>query len=86
MERGPFLNEKLQKEFGRFVEIVLHTDGRDERFGLSSQRNKALQMERFGTVALPYYVLLDPAGKKVFWQGGGTYSAKEFLEHLKKAP
>jgi hypothetical protein len=45
-----------------------------------------LQMERFGTVALPHYALLDPSGEKVYWQGGGVFNAEEVLEILSKVP
>ena len=76
----------MQKEFGRFVAIVLHTDGKDEEFGESSIRNRELQRERFGTVALPHYVLLDPTGAKVYAQTGGVFSEAEVLAFLKKAP
>ncbi len=78
MERGPFLSRPVQKEFRRFVEILLHTDGPEE-----NRRNRDFQKERFGTIALPYYALLDPTGKKVLWQGGGAYTAEEFAAHLK---
>lgn len=85
MEGGPFLSKVVQKEFGRFVEIVLHTDGGGE-LRESNRRNRDFQRERFGTVALPYYVLLDAAGKKIYWQGGGVYTADDFAAQLRKAP
>jgi len=78
MERGPFLSKPVQKEFRRLVEIVLYTDGPEE-----NRRNRDFQKERFGTIALPYYALLDPTGKKVLWQGGGAYTAEEFAAQLK---
>ncbi|MHC4931143.1 MAG: hypothetical protein ACYTGV_03010 [Planctomycetota bacterium] len=43
-------------------------------------------MERFETVALPHYALLDPTGKKVYWEGGGVFNAEEILEVLKRVP
>lgn len=85
MEGGPFLDRSVQKEFARFVEIVLHTDGGGERFD-SNRANREFQRDRFGTIALPYYVLLDPTGTKVYWQGGGVYTPDEFAEILRMAP
>jgi len=85
MEGGPFLAEVVQKEFARFVEIVLHTDGGGE-LRESNRRNREFQRERFGTVALPYYVLLDPTGTKIYWQGGGVYTAEDFASNLREAP
>jgi hypothetical protein len=68
------------------VGIILHTDGKDAERGPPSQRNRALQMERFGTVALPYYVLMDPTGKEIYWEGGGVFNAEEVLDILAKVP
>jgi len=85
MEGGPFLSEVVQKEFRRFVEIALHTDGGGE-LRESNRRNRDFQRERFGTVALPYYVLMDPTGKKIYWQGGGVYTAEDFADHLRQIP
>jgi len=82
MEGGPFLDERLQKEFGRFVEIRLHNDHSDPKIG---PRNKEIQREQFGTVTMPYYVLIDREGK-VRWNQGGLYSADEFLEKLQSVP
>lgn len=79
MERGPFLSKPVQKEFSRLVEIVLYTDGGD-----ANLPNRDYQKERFGTIALPHYVLLDPTGKKVLWQGGGgNYTGEQFAAHLR---
>ncbi len=79
MERGPFLSKAVQKEFGNLVEIALYTDGPEE-----NRKNRDFQKERFGTIALPYYALLDPTGEKVLWQGGGgNYTAEQFAAHLR---
>ncbi len=86
MESGTFLNENIQKEFGRFVEIVLHTDGRDERFGASSQANLHYLRERFGTVSIPFYAVLDSSGEKIYWRKEGYVNAEEFVAGLQKAP
>jgi len=81
MEGGPFLSKVVQTEFKRFVEIVLHTDGPVE-----NRKHRDFQKERFGTIALPYYVLLDPTDtKRIFWQGGGSYTAEQFAAHLRTA-
>ena len=86
MERGPFLEPDMQKEFSRFVEILLHTDGRDEKYLESSQRNLELQKERFQNVSRPYYALLDPTGTKVYWEDGGVISKERFLKALRSVP
>ena len=86
MEGGPFLSRNMQREFSRFVMVELHTDGRGEEFRESSERNREIQRENYGTAALPYYVLLDPSGRKVYWQGGGPLSEEEFIAKLKSVP
>ncbi len=78
MERGPFLSKPVQKEFRRFVEILLYTDG-----GEQNRSNRDFQKERFGTFALPYYAALDPTGTRVLWQAGGAHTAEEFAASLK---
>ena len=86
MERGPFLDERVQEKFGRFVGIVLHTDGKDDKYFESSQRNIKLQVERFEQRALPYYVLLDPTGTTVYWKGAGVFTVDDVLAALDRVP
>jgi len=86
MEGGPFLDGRVQRQFKRFVGVILHTDGQDEKYRDSSRRNQELQIERYGTRALPYYVLLDPTGTKVYWERAGVFPAEELLEALRKVP
>ena len=85
-EGGPFIDERVQKEFSRFVAIVLHTDGQDEKYFASSKRNGNLQMKRFGTRANPHYVLLDPTGTKDYAQRGGVFTVEELVAFLQLAP
>lgn len=83
MEGGTFLDQRLQKEFERFVEVRLHGDHGN---GEIRDRNREIQRERFGTVALPYYAVTDPTGEKVYWTGEGKVAAEEFLAGLREAP
>jgi len=68
------------------VAIILHTDGQDDKYFESSQRNVRLQADRFGTRALPYYVLLDPTGKKIYDERGGVFNVDDLVEFLQAAP
>ena len=83
MEGVTFLKESIQKAFGRFVEVRLHQDHGDKEI---AARNKELQRERFGTLALPYYALLDSTGETVYWTGAGLMSEQEFLAGLNQVP
>jgi len=83
MESGTFLDERIQDEFSRFVEIRIHTDHSDAQL---AYEGKKLQQERFGSLAQPFYAVLDPTGEKVYWSGAGVMSADAFLKGLRSAP
>ncbi|MHC4847183.1 MAG: hypothetical protein ACYTEG_01875 [Planctomycetota bacterium] len=83
MESGTFLDENIQKEFGRFVEIRIHTDHDDDKL---AYEGKKLQRERFKLIAAPYYAVLDSSGKRVYWSKGGIVGVDEFLSGLRSAP
>jgi thiol:disulfide interchange protein len=83
MESGTFLDDAIQKEFGRFVEIRIHTDHNEPEL---AYQGKKLQQEKFNLVGAPYYAVLDPTGEKVYWSRGGVVGTEEFLEGLRKAP
>jgi hypothetical protein len=68
------------------VAVILHTDSRDEKYLESSLRNAELQRDRFDQRALPYYVLLDPTGTKIYAEHGGIFGEDELIEFLQKAP
>ena len=44
-----------------FIPVQLHTDGLDDK----SKFNAKLQREKFGTVAIPLYVIVSPDGKEL---------------------
>ena len=87
MEGGTFRTFKMQKAFKRFVMIELHTDAREPPEAReASQKSREYQRERFKTIGIPYYALLDSTGEKIYWQAGGVRSEAEFLEKLKSVP
>jgi len=82
MESGTFLNQDIQNEFKRFVEIRIHTDSPEAQL---RRAGKKLQATRFKTLAAPYYAVLDSSGKHTYWTKGGVLSAEVFLDGLKQA-
>jgi len=62
-----------------FVLAQLYTDG-----GEGYEANQKLQIERFNTIALPYYVILSPENA-VLAKHAGISTPKEFLKFLKQA-
>jgi thiol:disulfide interchange protein DsbD len=62
-----------------FVLLELYTDGTDA----ASEANGKLELDRFGTVATPFYVILDPDEKLIDkWDEGRTDGASEVAKYL----
>jgi thiol:disulfide interchange protein len=61
MERTVLRSPRVEDLLRRMVVVKLYTDGAAE----SAARNAKLQEERFKTVALPLYVLLDGDGREI---------------------
>jgi thiol:disulfide interchange protein DsbD len=81
MEANMFTRPEISRALAGFVRVRLYTDGAGERF----QRQQKMQQEKFGTVALPYYVILDAAGNPLATFGGLTRKPEEFLNFLSKS-
>ena len=60
--------------------LKLHTDGQKD----IHKKNKKLERERFGTVALPYYVILTPDDKELATFPGMDTNKDNFIEFLEK--
>lgn len=64
-----------------FVLVELYTDGTDA----ASQANSKMQLEKFNTVAEPYYAILDPNENLVAKFEGLTRDSAQFLAFLNQA-
>ena len=62
-----------------FVLVDLYTDGTDAE----SEQNQQLEEKRFGTVAIPFYAIVDPDERTVATFPGLTRNASEFAGFLK---
>jgi thiol:disulfide interchange protein len=62
-----------------FVLVDLYTDGTDQ----ASEQNQKLEEKRFGTLALPFYAIVDPDERTVATFPGLTRNAGEFMGFLK---
>ena len=80
MEANMFTRPEVSRELSRYVRLRLYTDGRGEQFS----RFQSLQRDTFGTVALPYYAVLDPRGVPVVAFGGLTRDAPFFVSFLQR--
>jgi thiol:disulfide interchange protein DsbD len=78
MKANMFPRPEIANALKDFVLVELYTDGTDK----ASEENQKLEDEKFSTVSLPYYVLLD-SDEKVVKTLGSTTSPEEFLAFLK---
>jgi thiol:disulfide interchange protein DsbD len=80
MEANMFTVPEVARELSRYVRVRLYTDGRGEEY----RRFQNLQRDTVGTVALPYYVVLTPAGAPVVAFGGLTRDRNRFVTFLQR--
>src|SRR5262249_24435607 len=76
-----FTRPEIATALRNFVLVELYTDGTD----VESEANQKLQLDKFKTVAIPYYAILDPDEKLVATFPGLTKDPKEFLAFLTPA-
>ena len=77
MEKNVFAEKEVFEELkNNFVLAQLFTDG-----GEGWEEKQKLQIDRFHTIALPFYVVLSPQDE-VLAKRTGMLSKKEFLKFL----
>lgn len=79
MEANMFPRPAVRSALSEFVRVRLYTDGLGEVY----RRQQQYELEKFGTVALPFYVVLDGAGQPRSQLLGMTRSTDEFLQFLR---
>jgi thiol:disulfide interchange protein len=79
MDANMFPRAEIADALKNLVLVELYTDGTDA----ASEQNQKLQDEKFSTVAIPYYAIVDPDGKVVASFPGLTKNSQEFLTFLK---
>jgi len=81
MEANIFPKPDVRAEMDKFVLSSLYTDGEGEIY----EKQQAMEQEMFGTVALPFYAIVDADGKIIGTFPGLTRNSQEFVDFLKKA-
>ncbi len=81
METNMFPRDDVRRELERFVRLRLYTDGEGELY----QKQQLMQQEKFKTVALPYYAILEADGTTVATFPGLTRDSSEFVRFLRQA-
>jgi len=78
MEANMFTRPEVKVAMNRFVLARLYTDGDGDVY----EKQQVMQQQRFGTIALPLYAIVDPDGKTVTTFAGLTRSPNDFLAFL----
>jgi thiol:disulfide interchange protein DsbD len=81
MESNMFSRPEIAGSLSRYVLSRLFTDGE----GAMYERQQKFQEDRFGTVALPLYAIVDAQGNTIRTFSGLTRSPAEFLAFLQDA-
>lgn len=79
MKANMFPRPEIAGELKDFVLVDLYTDGTDP----ASEQNQQMEEKRFGTVAIPFYAIVDPDEKVIATFPGLTRNAQEFAGFLK---
>ncbi len=78
MESNMFPRPEVHDRLARMVRVRLYTDGDGDVY----QQQQQLELQKFGTVALPYYALLDSTGRVEARFVGMTRNTREFTDFL----
>ena len=82
MEKNIFPQPKIKKALEKnFALVKLYTDG-----GKDYQKWQQMQIQRFQTVALPFYVILTAQNEVVATKTGLVSDVEEFFEFLQSRP
>jgi len=78
MEINIFEEEDVKLIFEDFILVKLYTDGKED----IHKKNRKLEIERFGTAALPYYVILSPDDRILGTFPGMDTNKDNFIKFL----
>jgi len=79
MKANMFTRPEVASAMQGFVLVELYTDGTDPE----SDANQKIELEKFKTVAIPYYAIVDPDERVVATFPGKTSDTNEYLAFLK---
>ncbi len=80
MEANVFPKKEVKNELANFVLARLYTDGDGDVY----QKQQQMEQDMFGTVALPFYAIMDGDGKVVATFPGLTRNVGDFVDFLQK--
>ena len=77
MEANIFTKQEVKDRFGQMILVQLYTDG-----GPNHREKQQYEIDRFGTAALPFYVILNPDDEVITTFPGMTRNLDDFLDFL----
>ena len=77
MEANIFTKQEVKDRFGQMILVQLYTDG-----GPNHREKQQYEIDRFGTAALPFYVILNPNDEVITTFPGMTRNLDDFLDFL----
>ena len=80
MKANMFTRPEIAGQLKNFVRVDLYTDGTDD----ASAQNQQLEQNKFKTIAIPYYAILDADENVIATFPGATRNAGEYLAFLEK--
>lgn len=80
MEANMLPRPEIAAALQDFVRVELYTDGTDQ----ASDDNQKLELAKFGTIATPFYAIVDPNENVIATFADRTTDAKEYLAFLNK--
>ena len=83
MEKNMFSRDDVKNSLKPYVLVELYTD-RKGKLQANDERNQALQQKLTGTVTLPVYVVVNPAGDAVRNFQGSTPDPARFVGFIKQ--
>ena len=82
MKSNMFTRPEIAEALGNYILVELYTDGTDA----ASELNQKVLSEKFATVAIPYYAIVDANEKVIASFAGLTRDPAEFLRFLRTSP
>jgi len=80
MEINIFEDDKIKELFNNFILTKLYTDGKE----VLHKKNREFEINRFGTAALPFYVILSPEDKLLSSFAGMDSNKENFIKFLEE--
>jgi thiol:disulfide interchange protein len=79
MKSNMFPRPEIAEALDNYILVELYTDGTDQ----ASEANQKILSEKFSTIAIPFYAIVDADGKEISKFAGLTRDSAEFLAFLR---